>query len=299
MKQLGIALGAMMLTLGGAAVAGSMEGPRPDLPVEGLITEPDWASRPSADDVSRFYPRLPQLIELSGSAAISCAVTVQGALTDCTTVEEKPAGMGFGDAALSLSALFKMKPRTLDGQPVAGGSVRIPINFTMADQATPSVLTTDTASTLSPASLALGRRVAAALQRAFVESGQLQANAALMRQAYGQAGLSSEQEMAIQDYGEALSAAIPARTERMARDYAATIPETLLPQVASFLESPAGRAWLDAANSVQSRETAIGAVVSKMIALDARARLCKQISCLAGKSASAAQGAPAAGAGKP
>ena len=37
--------------------------------------------------------------------------------------------MGFGDAAMKLSKLFKMRPQTKDGQPVDGGTVRIPIAF--------------------------------------------------------------------------------------------------------------------------------------------------------------------------
>ena len=39
--------------------------------------------------------------------------------------------MGFGDAAMKMSKLFKMRPQTKDGQPVDGGTVRIPIRFTL------------------------------------------------------------------------------------------------------------------------------------------------------------------------
>ena len=35
----------------------------------------------------------------------------------------------FGDAALKLSKLFKMRPQSKDGAPTNGGVVRIPIRF--------------------------------------------------------------------------------------------------------------------------------------------------------------------------
>jgi len=44
-------------------------------------------------------------------------------------VSEDPGDQDFGSAALRMSKLFKMKPMTRDGAPVAGGQVRIPIRF--------------------------------------------------------------------------------------------------------------------------------------------------------------------------
>ena len=39
--------------------------------------------------------------------------------------------MGFGEATLRMSKLFRMRPKTQDGAPVEGGSVRIPIRFNL------------------------------------------------------------------------------------------------------------------------------------------------------------------------
>ena len=37
--------------------------------------------------------------------------------------------MGFGEAAISLSKMFKMRPQTRDGAPVGGASIVIPLTF--------------------------------------------------------------------------------------------------------------------------------------------------------------------------
>jgi protein TonB len=65
----------------------------------------------------------------SGSAKIYCVVTASGTLSECTVASESPADFGFGDAALKMSKLFKMKPQTQDGQPVGGAHINIPIRF--------------------------------------------------------------------------------------------------------------------------------------------------------------------------
>src|SRR5262249_18076189 len=64
-----------------------------------------------------------------GRVVLSCRVDDEGGLVDCATDEESPAGEGFADAALKMAPIFRMKPLTIDGRPVAGGSVQIPIVF--------------------------------------------------------------------------------------------------------------------------------------------------------------------------
>jgi protein TonB len=103
--------------------------PAPPPPRPTVITQPDWASRPSGDDISRYYPGRAERMEIGGKAEISCQVLSNGKLTGCTVVSEEPADQEFGDAALKLSKLFKMKPQSKDGVPTNGGTVRIPIRF--------------------------------------------------------------------------------------------------------------------------------------------------------------------------
>jgi protein TonB len=70
-------------------------------------------------------------MEVSGRATISCTVNARGALDGCNIISEDPSDMGFGDAAMRMSKLFRMRPKTTDGQPVDGGTVRIPLRFVL------------------------------------------------------------------------------------------------------------------------------------------------------------------------
>jgi protein TonB len=94
-----------------------------------VVTRPDWARKPNADDMARYYPDRAQRMEVGGRATIRCTVNAKGSLENCSVVSESPADYGFGDAALKLSRLFRMKPKTLDGAPVDGGEITVPITF--------------------------------------------------------------------------------------------------------------------------------------------------------------------------
>lgn len=253
--------------------------PKPELPLEGVITNPDWAERPSADDVGRYYPAFATLIHLSGAAEISCPVDTTGRLTACVVVSETPAGLGFGPAAVGLSREFRMKPRLLDGQPVAGGQVRIPIRFQMApDEPGPSGPSAPAATSAS--ALALARRLVALWPQSVSYSAEIDFKIEGVVGAAGTPGLSREQRLAIESFQEAVDAARPERAERVARAYAAALPEPALANVVAFLGTPAGAAWATAVVSLEkTRDDPTSADVVAMM-VDARSRLCRKLACL-------------------
>ena len=94
-----------------------------------MITQPDWVRKPSGEDLERYYPDRAQRMNVEGRATISCTVDARGTLQNCAVTAEDPPGQDFGDAALRMSRLFKMRPMTKDGAPVDGGKISIPIAF--------------------------------------------------------------------------------------------------------------------------------------------------------------------------
>jgi protein TonB len=94
-----------------------------------LIEHPNWVRKPTGEDVARFYPPDAKKRHINGAAAIACTVTDEGLLTACQVLAEKPPGLGFGEAALKMAPIFRMRPTSKDGQPVAGGAVQIPFQL--------------------------------------------------------------------------------------------------------------------------------------------------------------------------
>ena len=102
-----------------------MQAGAPELPV------PDWEALPSPDDLARYYPTRAQVLGQQGSAAIGCTVTAAGGLADCVVLSEVPTDYGFGQAALRMSVLFKVRTVRQDGSSAVGATVRVPIRFSL------------------------------------------------------------------------------------------------------------------------------------------------------------------------
>ena len=89
--------------------------------------KPDWMEKPSADDLSDYYPDHAARNDIPGKATIICKVMPEGRLSDCKVASERPAGEHFGEAALKLAPKFRMIPP--DDPSAAPATVTVPLIF--------------------------------------------------------------------------------------------------------------------------------------------------------------------------
>ena len=99
--------------------------PQPD-----VIVQPKWIVPPDPSLVSRYFPDFARRSEQNGRVTLQCAVAASGAVS-CTVLSESPPDFGFGAAALKMVPGFKISPKTVNGTPVDGGVVRVPISFSL------------------------------------------------------------------------------------------------------------------------------------------------------------------------
>ena len=97
-----------------------------------VITNPEWLRKPNGDDYVSYYPQRAMDLGKPGSATIKCSVRANGTLENCVVTSEDPPGFDFGAATLRISKLWKMKPKTADGQAVEGAEVTIPLRWQLA-----------------------------------------------------------------------------------------------------------------------------------------------------------------------
>ena len=110
--------------------AGVIPIPPPDTPNYALPshTDPAWLIKPSGDDIDRVYPTTALAKRTSGGVTMTCVADEDGYLKDCVVNEESPKDLGFGNAALELTAYMRMQPATNYGIPVES-QVTVPIRF--------------------------------------------------------------------------------------------------------------------------------------------------------------------------
>lgn len=93
------------------------------------IITPSWAERsPSAADIRRAYPEAALDAGIEARVLLICTVQPSRDLA-CTVDNEGTPGYGFGQAAISVSRLFKAKPVEPGAPTAVGRKVRVPVRF--------------------------------------------------------------------------------------------------------------------------------------------------------------------------
>jgi TonB family protein len=117
-----------MVVWGAAALVSSL-GPTSAGAASGADWQPEYVKRPKAAELLAVFPKAALDGKITGDVELLCRAAADGALTDCRVDTEKPAGQGFGAAALGLAPLYRIKTKDDDGAPVAGRAVKQDVQF--------------------------------------------------------------------------------------------------------------------------------------------------------------------------
>ena len=98
----------------------------PTLGEDAMVVQPSWIQTPTGDDIGRVTPYL-ERPPAEVQVLMACRITGTGRLEACSIKSETPAGLGYGAAALALAPVFRMPDVDMNGRPVAGRMVQIPI----------------------------------------------------------------------------------------------------------------------------------------------------------------------------
>lgn len=122
-----------VFALAAALLAAGPTATQPPLPTGKVYVAPDWLKKPTPEDLLGVWPKAAMKSGVGGKAVIHCKVGARGVLYGCEVVSETPEGAGFGQAAIAVTPQLLMKPATLDGVPIEGADVRLPLVFPRFD----------------------------------------------------------------------------------------------------------------------------------------------------------------------
>lgn len=78
-----------------------------------VVENPAWVVPPQVDEDD--YPIFAAYLGVSGSVSLECVVTPLGSPENCLIKDERPTGLGFGDAAKRIILRHRLTPRRVNG----------------------------------------------------------------------------------------------------------------------------------------------------------------------------------------
>lgn len=200
-------------------------------------TRPDWLKAPSGADIQWAFPPKAAAVGLGGKVKLDCQIQPDGTVADCKVKEEAPKGIGFGEAALSLTASMRFKPATRCGVPVVA-SIVIPLIFGVPEDPKPAE-----GPPPPPEAVALARRLLTAM--AMEDAYSQVIISGLEAQVYDSEGdttLTADQRRAVHEAAaEAWTGAREETFNAMGVAVARQLDVADLQAVVTFYESPVGR----------------------------------------------------------
>lgn len=234
----------------------------------------DWAERPTPEELAPGYPELAQHLALEGVVRLRCEVAPTGVLTDCRVAHESPKGMGFGPAALKMSATFKMRPPLQPGARHPDTTVQIPITFRL-----PPTPPAPAAPPLDAQKKQLLDQFADEADPALAWLAQVRQSAELLKTARDP-GVDEETAAAAVD---ASVAAAERLAPQMRRDYLAVAGAELtveeLTELVAFARTPAGKRYLTHNPQRVKGFEALRAETGRRQRFEAHAALCARLAC--------------------
>lgn len=100
------------------------------------VEHPEWTRTVRQDNLQQVFPdKAADAGLVTGRASLDCIADAHGMMTGCKVLDEDPAGMDFGAAAVRAAAFMGVNPWTNDGEPVEGAHVKFAIRLNRAEPA--------------------------------------------------------------------------------------------------------------------------------------------------------------------
>ena len=111
----------------------------PGKAADGQITDPIWVRSIDPAKAQALYPDAAANAGVkTGRAVVDCVVDHSGQLSGCKVISETPPGLGFGNAAVQIAGVMAINPWTLQGRPVEGAHIRLPLRLNFAPMQAPT-----------------------------------------------------------------------------------------------------------------------------------------------------------------